>query len=969
MRGRPTGTLPTLLLAALFLFRGTPLLALDPSRLMTQYLRDTWQTEQGLPQNSVGAIQRTRDGYLWVGTEEGLARFDGAHFTVFDRRNTPELTSGNVNVLFEDRSGTLWVGTSRGLTRYARGKFERVGSGDLRIASIHQSSDGAIWIGTLGDGLYQLTAGGSSLQPVVGKFPGKRVRAVTSDSAGTLWLATEAGLVARRGSELRLFNKSDGLLDDNLFALVSDRDGTLWIGSEAGVQSLRNGRFTTLATPAEVSLERVRAMGRDRAMNLWIGTQGHGLARLRPDGHIEALSAAQGISSDVVNALAEDVEDNLWIGTSGGGLIRLRDGKVATFSTSEGLPADLVFSIFEDRDRAMWFGTRGGGVSRLKDGRMSVWATKEGMTSDDVISVAQTSDGTMWFGTYGGGLVRLRDDKITGTLRQRDGLSSDIVYALLAGRDGSLWIGTGGAGLNRLHNGKVTRFDEANGLRGTFVQTLLEDSNGALWIGTNEGLARLQNGALTSWTTADGLPDKSVIALAMDGDALWIGTPGGGMARFKAGHFDTVTMRDGLHDDMVAAILDDGRGRFWCSSNHGLFSMARSDLNAVADGRQDRLTSAVYGAADGMRSAECYGGSYPSSWRGRDGRLWFATIRGAVAVDAAHLVASRFHPPVVIESITADGRDIGASGELAAGTKRIEIAYSGLSLRDPARLTFRYVLEGFDPQWIDGGTRRVAYFTNVPHGRYRFHVTARDGDGVSSTNEAVRTFEVLPHLWETWWFRLLMGLALLSLILAAHRLRVWRLQARQRELERVVELRTHELNEANRELDRLARVDGLTGIANRRAFDEALQKAWADARRHDLPLSVVLCDIDQFKKFNDSQGHQAGDETLRAVAQAVAGALRRETDLAARYGGEELVLLLPDTDAAQAFVVAQSALERVRALAIPHPASDVTPNVTLSLGIAAARPAEGGAAAELVLKADEALYRAKTSGRNRCVAA
>lgn len=938
-----------------------PVRALDPSRAITQSMRETWLTEQGLPQNSVTAIQRTRDGYLWVGTEEGLARFDGTRFVVFDRHTTPELASGSINTLAEDAKQRLWIGTSRGLAVYERGRFRKVAA-DLRIASILEVR-GTIWVGTLGDGLFRINADATGLERAPFAFAGRRVRALAADRGGVLWLATEAGLVAIRGGVVQQFTARDGLLDDNVFALWTD-SGAIVVGSDGGVQQLRSGVWSTIGNAA--TTRGVRAMIRDRDGALWIGTQSNGVTRVAGT-RAESLTTARGLSSDAVQALAEDDEGNLWIGTAGGGLVRLRDGKVVTVLETEGLPAPTVFSIFEASDRSVWIGTRGGGVVRMSGANVETWTSRNGLTSDDVVSIAQTPDGVVWIGTFGGGIVKIRDGRVVGRLGPGDGLASDSIYALLASTRGDVWIGTGGGGLDHVSGGRIQHYDEKRGIPGTYVQTLLDDGRGGSWVGTNEGLAHIGADGVQAWTPRNGLPDKSVIALARDGDAVWIGTPGAGLVRFLNGRFDRVDMRRGLHDDMVASIIDDGHGRFWCSTNHGIFSVARAELNDVADGRRARVHCDVYGSADGMRSAEAYGGTYPAAMRASDGRLWFATIRGAAIIDPLNLPRNTFAPPAVVESVAADGHDVKPGARLGAATKRLDITWSGLALRDPDHVTFRYMLEGFDQHWVEGRARSTSY-TNLRHGNYRFVVRARNEDGVWSAAPAVVTFDVLPHAWETAWFRALAVLAIIALAFGLHRLRTWRLHLRQRELEKIVEARTRELHAANRELDRLARVDGLTGIANRRSFDEALQKAWADARRRNASIAVILCDIDQFKKFNDSQGHQAGDETLRAVAQALAGVVQRETDLAARYGGEEMVILLPDTDAAQAAIVAQHALESVRALRLPHPASDVAPFVTLSLGVAAARPAEGGEAADLVLRADEALYRAKTEGRNRCVA-
>jgi diguanylate cyclase (GGDEF)-like protein len=478
---------------------------------------------------------------------------------------------------------------------------------------------------------------------------------------------------------------------------------------------------------------------------------------------------------------------------------------------------------------------------------------------------------------------------------------------------------------------------------------------------------RLQGGSLTALATKDGLSSNSVIAMREDDDGtLWIATAGGGLNRVRDGRVAAVTTRQGLLDDDVVDVLTDASGRFWLAGVRGLSRVDRRELDDVLDGRRPSLRSVAYGVADGMRNAEGNGGS-PAGWRDTDGRLWFATMGGAVTVDPAHLEGNLVAPPVAIEEALADEARLPASGSwhLPPGTRRLELHYTALSLRDPTRVSFKYRLDGFDGDWIDAGPRRVAYYTNLAHGPYKFRVIASNEDGVWNETGASLDFSVEPRLYERGWFRLLAVLSVGTSLFGLDRLRGWRSRARERELVALVDDRTVSLRLANEALARLATLDGLTRIANRRAFDEALPLAWADHRRSGSPLAVVLCDIDHFKRFNDRHGHPAGDQALIAVAAALAGATRRTTDVVARYGGEEMVFLLRDTDAEGARLVAEAALEAVRALRLAHGDPEAGPFVTVSFGVAAEVPSPESSPEALLARADRALYRAKAVGRDR----
>jgi diguanylate cyclase (GGDEF)-like protein len=828
--------------------------ALDPDRPLTQFVLQTWGMNEGLPQNTIAAIVQTRDGYLWLGTQEGLARFDGVRFTVFDRANTPELGHNTVWRLYEDRAGRLWIGTvGGGLTVREGSRFTRYGEAQGlpsdQISSILEDRRGRIWVGTNGAGLVRLDSGRFVREEALSGLPSRFVTALAEDARGRLWIGSEAGLSVLDGNELRTFTRKDGLVEDVVTALVAGRDGSLWVGTDSrGVSRLaREGGFASYTTKHGLSGDRVRALLEDDRGSLWIGTEGGGLSRLHA-GRIDRLTAEDGLPAVSVRALLQDREGSLWLGLTAGGLLRLRGGSFRSLTTREGLFHDHVYSILEARDGALWIGVEGA-LDRLQDGRITHTRPTAGGRRSGVFSLLETRDGSLWIGTNGDGLSRLRDGRME-TFTSKDGLANDVVESLLEDPDGSLWIGTR-RGLSRFRQGRFTTHGAAQGLTDTGVPVLLRDSAGTLWIGTHgEGLIRVQNGAVTKLTARDGLSSGVVVALHEDRDrALWVGTYGGGVNRFKDGRFAAITTSAGLADDGLAQILEDDHGFLWFTSNRRIFRVAKRELDDVADGRRERVTSEVFGTADGMKSSDCAGGFQPAGTRTRDGRLFFPTRVGAVVVDPGRIRGNALPPPVSIEQARLDQRSVDVAGVLRVppGTNAVEIHYAALSYVDPSKMRFKYRLAGFDPDWLDAGTRRVAYYTRIPPGSYEFRVAASNNSGVWNEAGASLALEVVPRLHEAGWFRLLALLAGGLGLAIAYRARVHRIRARERELVAVVEDRTRGLRDA------LAAAEGARQQAEERGREADAQRARAEeANRaksvflatmsHELrtPLNVVL---------------------------------------------------------------------------------------------------------------------------------
>ncbi len=754
-------------------------LALDPDTDLDQFRRQLWQTENGLPQNTVNSILQTRDGYIWVATEEGLARFDGIGFVVFDRQNTPRLESSNIRDLFQGGSGALWVGTAGGVVRMLDGEVSSFtteqGLPSNDVEEVYEDREGTVWIGT-SSGLSRFREGEFTTFTTRDGLAGSGVQSLFQDAEGALWIGTTDGLSRFKDGQFATFTTREGLASNSVTAIQQGPRGDLWFGTADGLSSYAAGRFVTYSVGDGLPNRRIISLLADREGSLWVGTAG-GLSRFR-DGRFAAVAGADGLSNGIVLSIFEDREGSLWVGAESGGLTLLRDTKFTTYTVREGLSSDLVKAIYEDRRGNIWIGTYGGGLNLLKDGQVKTYTTDDGLASNIVLALVDDAEGSLWVGTPDG-LSRLKDGRFT-TYTSADGLPNDFVRSTYVDHDGGLWIGTRG-GLARLKGGVFTYYSTLDGLPSDVVGTIYEDAEGTIWVGTLGGLTRLKDGSLTSYTTADGLSDNVVISIYGDGEGrLWIGTNGGGLNLMWNGKFTSFTTRDGLPNDVIYRILEDGRGDLWMSSNKGIFHTAKVELTSFAAGRAGSLRSVSYGTADGMTTRECSGGGHPSAWRGSDGRLWFSTIKGVAMIDPERVARNDQPPSTVIEQVRVDGElaSMGPGLECPPGTSRFDFSYAGLSFIAPEKVRFRYRLEGFDEDWVDGGDQRVAYYTNLGPGDYTFQVAACNNDGVWSDTPAQFAFTLRPHFYRTLWFYALVAIGLALLVRRLYLARLRQLQVR-----------------------------------------------------------------------------------------------------------------------------------------------------------------------------------------------
>lgn len=765
--------------------------ALDPARRLSDYSHDVWNMTDGLPQDSITGIVQTDDGYLWLGTLDGLARFDGVRFESFNLIQKAGVGGNVVTALVERPGGGLFIGTRDGLVQYADGTFtslsRRDGPTDLSVRALFVDRAGTLWIATRWTGLKRLQNGSvTSFGPADGLL-NQDVRTVAEDGRGTIWVGTAAGLnYIRDGKVLSAaFNGRAGA-PPVVASLHVDRRGVVWAGTDDGLWAVAAGQPGPESGPVVVRRQplpggEVRAFCEDAEGTLWAGLTS-GLARLR-DGTIEITRWGE-LSHHNVRSLATDREGSLWIGTDGGGLNRFRDASVVMMGAPPGQQLTSIMPVYRDANGAMWTGANCGGVTRWSASGTKTFTTRDGLPSDCIRSLAGEPDGTLWIGTIAG-LARLKGGRIT-RYTTADGLSNNRVMAIAVDRAGAVWLGTGGSGIDRLENGRVTNYSTKNGLNHNDVRAVLVGRDGGVWIGTlGGGLHRWRNGTMESFTRADGLSNNNVLALAEDPDGtLWIGTNGGGLNRFRNGVLTSFTTEHGLFSDGVFQILDDGAGSLWMGCNRGVFRVSRQELEDVASGRRTSVSPASFSRAEGLKPAGAMGGTQPSGAIDAGGRLWFPTIEGVAVIDRRHVVRNSVPPPVHIERVAIDGQVVAGEGlaSIPPGSREVEIQFTALSYVAPAKVRFKYRLAGFSDAWVDIGTRRTAYFTNLKPGRYRFQVQASNNDGVWNRQGDALDFVLMPHFYETGPFFAVCGVCGLLLILGGYRWRERRLRSRQREL-------------------------------------------------------------------------------------------------------------------------------------------------------------------------------------------
>ena len=952
-----------------------PIRALDPHKTITQYVQTDWNSELGLPENSVHSLAQTRDGYVWVGTEEGLTRFDGVRFVTYTYHNSEGLASNFISALAADRDGTLWVGTDSGLVHFVPsateprgGRFAalttRDGLSDNNITALCEDDSGALWVGT-SEGLNRIVKGRVENWTTGHDLADGTVNALAVDAGGTLWVGTSNGTSHLAGDRFITLTQRDGLPENDIIALAGTRDGSMWAGTFAhGIAQIVQGRVNRSAP--QLPWKEIAGLLGDRDGALWIGFQHHGLGRLY-GGKLELYGTSRGMPSDLCSsAMLQDREGSVWTGTQDTGVVQLRDGWFTVYGKPEGLSGNYVGEVSQGPDGSMWVGASYNGVDRLyPDGRVEILDKSKGLPDQAVFSLLVDRDGSLWIGFQRGTLAHL--DRGDVSVYEDPEAPNASLNSLFQDREGRIWVGFNPKGLAQFDHGTFRHITETG-----IVRYITQTSDGALWLATDgDGIGRLFDGVMTRYTTANGLPSDHVMVVYADGDgSLWAGVAAGGLSRIRDGQVVSWTPEQGAPDTTIGSIIEDGQGNLWIGGDGGIYHIGKAELNRALGVPGAKAEAVSYGQADGLRMAETVFGSMPSSWKARDGRLWFATIAGAAVADPAHIPAGEISPQVLIEQATFNSTRLPLDNGLriGPGPGNLAVSFTAPSFIAPQQMRFRYRLEGFDADWVAADSRSARY-TNLPPGSYTFMVEARNVNGAWNTAGASFAFVLRAPLRESPLAFVCYGLAILALAWAVIALRTRSLLRRQWELTRVVAERTAQLEAekaaleaARQELHVQATHDSLTGLFNRAAILEHLEREVSRAVRDGEPLGVILADLDNFKGVNDNFGHLCGDDILRETAVRLRTAAR-DYDLVGRYGGEEFLIIFPGWDLQVAPARIEDLLNAIRTRNFEVAGGQV--HLTCSFGVATFRPdVDTPDMWEVLSRADTALYVAKNSGRN-----
>lgn len=751
--------------------------ALSLQSLPDGYTRRVWQTQDGLPENTVQAFAQTSDHYLWIGTSGGLVRFDGVRFVVFDRKNTPEIHENSIFYLTVSRDGSLWAGTDGGgLVRYREGIFRSYSSlegltNDF-VRVVYQDREGTLWVGT-DDGLFRLSGGRFIRVDGVGKIPKMAVHDIREDHAGRLWVGGSK-LVVIQGKECREFPLEGGRSASRVKSIFETSDGTLWVGTVSGLNRLRetsleNAHFEKVR---EVN-STVRVLREYGAGTLWIGSIGSGLIQFR-NGRFARVATPGDPPSSTVLSIFEDDEQNIWVGLQTG-LLRLSRTAMTTFPLPDVQNADFG-TVYADRDGSLWVASTD--LYRINVRRSGSEMIPAPAPGARVRNVFRDRSGGFWIGTDGHGVFYSKGN-VRIHYSTRNGLTNDFVRAFLESRDGSIWIGAD-ENVNRWHEGVLTTYRMADGLCYFSIRTLLEDMGGDIWIGTDRGVSHWQNGKFVKDAVTERLGSEKVWAIHEDHDGgLWFGTRGGGLFRWRGGELASISSSQGLASNSIYQILEDVRGTFWLSGPNGISSVSRHDLDWLIEHPDFRPAVTLYGLSDGVEATQMHGGTQPAGCITQNGELWFPSNRGPVRILPDQTRPGDL-PQTVIEQVVADGREMPISGRLVVppGEGRLQIDYSAIRLRSQERIRFRYMLEGFDHQWSEALSSRVAYYTNLPPGDYRFRVQAFEMNMPENVTETSLAFHCQPHLYRTGWFLALCAIGILAGTGAAYRMRLRQVHAR-----------------------------------------------------------------------------------------------------------------------------------------------------------------------------------------------
>ena len=800
-------------ISTLSLLLGTPpVLALNPSMEASQYGHTAWTARDGFSLGAIFAIAQTPDGYLWLGAEFGLFRFDGIRSTPWQPPAGQHLPGAPYSLLVT-RDGTLWIGTFAGLVSWSGGKLTQYPEiGKQFVTSLLEDREGTVWAGILGSAtdtptgrLCAIRSGHAQCYLEGGAF-GTFVWSLGEDSSGTLWAGAESGLWRWKPGSPRRYPTPGMRIDD----LSRTDDGQVLIAIRAaGLKQIVGDKIKSYAIRGAISPNGLLSdrevdsnkLLRDRDGGLWIGTHDRGLIHVH-HGRTDVFTTADGLSGEIICSLFEDREGNVWVGTSRG-LDRFRELPVTTLTLKQGLSSDFSRSVMAATDGSIWLATHDG-LMRWSNGQITMFRKADGLPDNVALSLFQDDRGRIWVSTDRG-LAYFKD----GRFAAADAIPSKEVYSITGDQAGNLWL-SGNRGLSHLLDGHLVEDFPWSALGHHQQASVVVAEQGGVWFAfwIDGGVSYFKDGQVrASYTAADGLSKGPVADLRLDREgALWAATQEGGLSRIKDGRIATLTTKNGLPCDRIHWSIEDDDRSLWLYTACGLVRITRSGLDAwIADPKR-RIQTTLWDAPDGvMLRANSPAYFRPSVAKSADGKLWFLGGEGVQVVDPHHLAFNKIPPPVHIEQVVADHKIYWQNLPAAAVpgvrlpplTRDLQIDYTALSLVAPEKVHFKYKLDGQDSEWREVVNERQVQYSNLGPGNYRFSVKASNNSGVWNEEGTFLDFSVAPAYWQTDWFRAVCAISVLVLLWAAYQ---WRLRQVHHQFETILDARVDERTRIAREL-------------------------------------------------------------------------------------------------------------------------------------------------------------------------